>query len=294
MGVTNMKTRLACILCILNQALKTARLVTGDTGIRERILRTIMSRLLEVKWDVSPAQIARSIRAFELIEEVTGIDDPYRDFKRRSNDEALSLLDKALKIVSEAEDPLMTAVKVAIAGNIIDVVTIDEYNLEEKIEEVLRKKPAINNYDKLRRDIMKSNTLLYFSDNAGEIVFDKLLIEEMIRARGKPFEKITFVVKGGPSINDATLEDALYIGVDKLPNIEIRTVSNGSPGTGPDPLSPEVLSWINSHDLVIAKGQGNYEDYSDVKGIYFLLIVKCPVVAEDLGVNVGDIVIRKG
>ncbi len=101
-------------------------------------------------------------------------------------------------------------------------------------------------------------------------------------------------LREGPIVNDATIEDALYIGLDKLPNIEFRKVSSGEPGTGPERSSPEVLSWIRDHDLVISKGQGNYEDLSDVEGVYFLLVAKCPVVAEDLGVRVGDIVIKRG
>jgi uncharacterized protein with ATP-grasp and redox domains len=287
------RLKLDCILCILNQVYKTARLASDKREVLEAILRATMRKLLEVDWNSSPAKLARSIRVYSLIEKFTGVRDPYKDYKKKSNDEALLLLNKARELLTEG-DPLLTAVKIAIAGNIIDPVTVDKYDLEKTIKEIVVKEPAINDYNKLRDDTMNAKTLLYFADNSGEIVFDKLLIEEMIKARGEPFTKITFVVKGGPFANDATVEDALYVGVDKLPNLEIRTVSNGEPGTGPDPSSPEVLSWIESHDLTIAKGQGNYEEFSHIRGMYFLLIVKCPVVAEDLGVNVGDAVIKRG
>ncbi len=289
-----MKLRLDCVICILNQTLKTARLVRADPEMQEKILRTAMERLQGVDWEASPPRLARAIRVVDLIREFTGVGDPYWEYKRRSNDEALNLYGKAEKLIAESDDPLKAAVKVSISGNIIDVVTTSEYDLEEKIMEVLKREPAVDDYDELRRDVMDAETLLFFSDNAGEIVFDKLLIEEMNRVRGKPFRKITFVAKGGPFLNDATLEDAVYVGVNKLPNTEIRTVSNGSLGTGPDPSSSEVLGWINSSDLVIAKGQGNYEEYSHLGGVYFLLIAKCPVVAMDLGVSVGDIIIKKG
>jgi uncharacterized protein with ATP-grasp and redox domains len=284
---------LDCILCILSQVLRTARLASSKADVQEAVLRVAMKRLLEEDWSGSPSELARRTGATGLIRELTGVGDPYRDYKRQSNDEALFMLDRVRRIVSAAGDPLMAAVKIAIAGNIIDPVTVDKYDLEKKIMEVLTGKPAVDDYNKLREDVLNSRTLLYFADNAGEIVFDKLLIEEMNKTRKQPFEKITFVVKGGPFANDATDEDALYVGINELPNIEIKTVSNGEPGTGPDPLSQEVLSWIRSHDLIIAKGQGNYEEYSHIRGIYFLLIVKCPVVARDLGANIGDTIIKK-
>ena len=289
-----MKLRLDCVVCIARQALETARLATSDPRVQEEVLRRVMRRLTEMGWVGTPPQLVRASGVAELIEELTGVDDPYRDLKRASNDEALAVVDEVKSMIASHGDSLRAAVKVAIAGNIIDFVAVKTYDLRATIERVLRQEPAIDDYDKLREDVLSAETLLYFADNAGEIVFDKLLIEEMIRVRGRPFRKISFVVKGGPTANDATIEDALYVGLDKLPNIEFRRVSSGRPGTGPEPSSPEVRSWIKSHDLVISKGQGNYEDLSDVGGVYFLLIAKCPVVAEDLGVKVGDIVIKRG
>jgi uncharacterized protein with ATP-grasp and redox domains len=289
-----MKLRLDCIVCIARQALRAARLATDDPRVQEEVLRRVMRRLTEMGWVGTPPQLVRASGVAELIEELTGVDDPYRDLKRASNDEALAIVDEVKSLIARHEDPLRAAVKVAIAGNIIDFAALDTYDLRATIEKVMKQKPAIDDYSRLREEVLSAETLLYFADNAGEIVFDKLLIEEMIRARGRPFKRISFVVKGGPIINDATIEDALYVGLDKLPNIEFRKVSSGKPGTGPERSSPEVLSWIRSHDLVIAKGQGNYEDLSSVEGVYFLLMAKCPVVAEDLGVKVGDIVIKRG
>jgi len=247
-----------------------------------------------MEWVGTPPQLVRESRIAELIEELTGVDDPYKELKRVSNDEALAMMDEVKSLIASHEDPLRAAVKVAIAGNIIDFAAIETYNLRATIEKVMKQEPAIDNYSRLREEVLSAETLLYFADNAGEIVFDKLLIEEMIRVRGKPFKRISFVVKGGPIINDATIEDALYVGLDKLPNIEFRKVSSGKPGTGPEYSSLEVLSWIRNHDLVISKGQGNYEDLSDIKGVYFLLMAKCLVVAKDIGVKVGDIVIKRG
>ncbi len=287
-----MRLRLDCVVCIIKQALESARLATSDPKTHEVILRETLKRLIMINWNTTPPRLIRASGVIQLINELTGISDPYKDIKMKCNNEALSLTKEVRALIRSSTDPLKTAVKVAIAGNIIDYVTIKKYDLRKTIMKILKQKPAINDYNELRSDVVRADTLLYFADNAGEIVFDKLLIEEMIKTRGKPFKKITFVIKGGPMVNDATIEDALYIGLDKLPNIEFKKVSNGAPNTGPDPSSLEVLSWIKNHDLVVSKGQGNYEDLSSIVGIYFLLIVKCPVVAEDLGVNVGDIIIK--
>jgi len=108
----------------------------------------------------------------------------------------------------------------------------------------------------------------------------------------KRFERIRFVVKGGPIINDATLEDAIYMGLGVLPNVEFLTVSNSEVGTGPKRSSQKVKGWIEEHDLVISKGQGNYESLSEHHGIFFMLIAKCPVIASDLDVDAKDIVLR--
>ncbi|RLG89537.1 MAG: hypothetical protein DRO15_00010 [Thermoprotei archaeon] len=289
-----MKLRLDCVVCIAKQALKAARLATNDPKVQEEVLRRVMHHLTEMEWVGTPSQLVRESRVAELIGELTGVDDPYRDLKRASNDEALAMVVEVKSLIASLEDSLRAAVKVAIAGNITDFAAVEAYDLRATIEKVMKQEPAIDDYSRLRREVLSAETLLYFADNAGEIVFDKLLIEEMIRVKGKPFRRVSFVVKGGPTINDATIEDALYVGLDKLPNIEFRKVSSGKPSTGPELFSPEVLSWIRNHDLVISKGQGNYEDLSDVGGVYFLLMAKCPVVAEDIGVKVGDIVIKRG
>ncbi len=286
-----MKLRLDCIPCLVRQTLKAARLAIDEEEVQERILREALKRLENLEWKGSPAKIARKLNVEEIIEMLTGVNDPYKELKRKSNDEALSLMGYVKELIAKSEDPLFTALKLSIAGNVIDFAALDKFDLRETIEKVLKQELAINYYDEFKKDLMKANTLLFFDDNAGEIVFDKIFIEEMIKARDRPFNKITFVVKGGPRVNDATIEDAYYVGIDKLPNVVIKTVSSGRAETGPEMDSPEVLSWIESHDLVISKGQGNFEDLNEVGGIYFALMVKCPVVAKDLGVKVGDVIL---
>jgi len=122
-------------------------------------------------------------------------------------------------------------------------------------------------------------------DNAGEIVFDRILLEEL------KDKEIKFVVKGGPIINDATVEDAKFAGIEKI--AEIKTVSNGEPGTGPKRNSKKFIDFLKSADVVVSKGQGNYEALSEVNAnIFFLLQVKCQVIADDMGVKVGSPVMK--
>lgn len=285
-----MKLDLECIVCLVRQALKVARLATSDEAVQENILRHTLSKLLNSSWDVSTPRLAHEV--YRIIREVTGVNDPYAEIKKRSNDEALSIYQDIKDTVWRYPDPLEAAVRLAIAGNIIDFAVYDSPNVKSAIDHVLKAKPAINDYPKLREELLTADTLLYFVDNAGEIVFDKVLLETLIRIRGKPFSRLTVVAKGGPIINDATLDDLRYVGFTDLPNVSFKTISNGDPGSGPERDDPEVVEWVREHDVTIAKGQGNYEGLSEIKGIYFLLIVKCPVVARYLGVSTGDVVIK--
>jgi len=135
-----------------------------------------------------------------------------------------------------------------------------------------------------------SENLLFFTDSTGEIVLDKMLAETFLEA--KNFEKIRFVLKGGPIINDATFEDAVYVCLCDLSNVEILMLSNAEAGTGPERSSKTVKRWIKKHDLIISKGHGNYEGLSEHNGLFFMLIAKCPVLTSDLNVEVGDIVLK--
>jgi uncharacterized protein with ATP-grasp and redox domains len=192
--------------------------------------------------------------------------------------------------VETNKDPLITAIRLAIAGNIIDYGALEEFNICQMIKTVLKEKFSIDDYKKFEQKLTYAKELLFFSDNAGELVFDKLLLETILKK--KKLQKIRYVVKGGPIINDATIHDAVYVGLNTLPNVEFLTISNGEPGTGPPRNSQIVKKWIEDHDLVISKGQGNYEGLSEYNNIFFLLIAKCPIIPSDLGVNKFDMVLK--
>jgi len=283
-----MKLNLDCIPCFQRQALQAVRFISDDEKLHERVLREVAKKLLESNWDSTPPELAHQVHS--IVKRITNENDPYKEVKKESNDLVLKIYPELKQKVKKSRDPLRTAVRLAIAGNIIDFGVPQEFNLEDTIREVLKKKFAIDDYKKLKEKLKDAETLLFFVDNAGEIGLDKLLVETFLEA--KKLEKIDFVVKGGPIINDATLEDAVYMGLDRLPNSEFLTISNGEVGTGPARSSQTVKRWIREHDLVISKGQGNYEGLSEHNGLFFMLMVKCPIIASDLGVEVGDIILE--
>jgi hypothetical protein len=291
-----MKMNLDCIPCFQRQALESLRMNTQDEKLQERVLRKVIEALIKTDWTSTPLELANKVH--KIVREETGIEDPYKKLKKKYNDIALNLYPKIKEKINESSDPLNTAIRVAIAGNIIDFgpERKGDLNIEKIIEDVLNREFAIDYYKEFKEKIKKASNLLYFVDNTGEVVFDKLLIETILKFRGKMGIKqnlrVTIVVEGGPVINDATLKDAKYVGMDKIPNVEFRITSNGDFNTGPKLNSKEVGSWIKNHDITIAKGQANYEGLSQFNDIFFLLMAKCRIIASDLRVKEGDIVLK--
>ena len=283
-----MKLNLDCIPCFQKQALQAVRFISDDEKLHQKVLREVTKELLESDWESTPPELAHKVHY--IVKRITNENDPYKDVKKESNDLVLKIYPELKDKVKSSRDPLKTAVRLAIAGNIIDFGVEQEFDLERTIREVLKKQFAIDDYEQLKETLENAETLLFFVDNAGEIGLDKLFVETFLEI--KKLEKINFVVKGGPIINDATLEDAVYMGLDLLPNSEFLVISNGETGTGPDRNSQAIKRWIHEHDLVISKGQGNYEGLSEHNRLFFMLIAKCPIIALDLGVEVGDIILK--
>jgi len=284
-----MRARNNCIPCILKQGLNTVRLISDDPELHRKVLDEIMKRLIGVKLDRTPAD--HSNVAYRVVSELTGVKDPFYELKRKYNRIALGMYDTLKSIVERSEDRLHTAIKLAVAGNIIDLGIAHPFDLEKDIEEILRADFAIDDYGPFRESLAEAEKrppgrILYIGDNAGEIVFDRVLVEEL---RGYD---ITFVVKSGPVINDALMEDALEVGIDGVANV-IETGSDGI-GIPLGEVSEEFMRHFKEADLIIAKGQGNFETLSEVSGnIFFLLKVKCEDVADELGVRFGDIVFAR-
>lgn len=278
-----MKAYLDCYPCFFIQALKTARLVTSDEKVILRILKEVSLYLSQVSFDVTPSEIGLGV--YRIISRITGVKDPYKEVKERCIRQALALYPELKKLIGNSEDRLMTAVRMAIAGNVIDFGTSSPFDLSRDLEAILSQDLALNHFDDFRSTLEKADTILYIADNAGETVFDRLLIEEIS-------QPVIYAVREKPIINDATLEDAVLSGLDKVAKI----ISSGcdSPGNILKFCSSEFLRVYHSAELIISKGQGNYEALSDEKRpVFFLLKAKCPVVARDLGLEEGSIILLK-
>jgi len=282
-----MRIYLDCIPCFIRQALDAARLVTDDEKIHEQVVREVLSLAADLDMSQSPPVIGQQIH--RLIRNLVGQDDPYHKIKRRFNNLALKLYPELRKQILGSDDRLETAIRLAIAGNIIDFgvnASVNESDLNKAISDSLAADFDSRQMQSFQDAIEQAEEILYLADNAGEIVFDRLLIEQL------PYEKVTVVVKGMPVINDATMEDAVVAGLPRI----IEVIDNGSdgPGTILESCSSAFRSRFSIADLAIAKGQGNYETLSDVnKDIFFVLKAKCPVIARDLGCEVGEMILRK-
>lgn len=278
-----MKAYLDCYPCFFIQALKTARLVTSDEKVILQILKDASVYLSQASFDVTPSEIGMGV--YRIIYRRTGVEDPYKEVKERCIQQALSLYPEMKKLIESSEDRLMTAVRLSIAGNVIDFGTNSSFDLNQELETILSQDFAVNHYEEFRRALEKAQNIVYIADNAGETVFDRLLIEEI----NKP---VIYVVREKPIINDATREDARMSGLGNVS--EIMSSGCDAPGNILKFCSDGFLKTYGSADLVISKGQGNYEALSDEeRPIFFLLKVKCPVVARDLGVKEGSIILAE-
>jgi len=281
-----MRTSLDCIPCFIRQALEVARFVTEDTTLHERIVKDTLLAISNLDLTQSPPVMGQKIHRH--LRDLTGQDDPYRDAKDRFNSLALRMLPQLREKVQVAEHPLRMAIRLAIAGNIIDLGVdggIGEDDARRALENAAAQ-PLVGDLDQLEQAVSDAGRVLYLADNAGEIAFDRLLIERLSPG------SVTVAVRGRPVINDATLVDARAVGLHDV----ARVIDNGSdaPGTVLGDCSPAFRSSFEQAELIIAKGQGNYETLSDQKGkVFFLLKVKCPVIASHIGVEVGSNVIKK-
>ncbi|MCP4712145.1 MAG: DUF89 family protein [Planctomycetes bacterium] len=281
-----MKTYFDCIPCFLEQALKVSRFVCDDQKVHEQVLRDVLQACLRLEYHHPPPVMGRYIH--QAIRRLTGIEDPYRDIKDRFNQMALNDYGRLKKIVQDAADPWATAVRLAIAGNIIDFAVkteLTEEKIRQTIDECLQGPLPAKQFQDFRRAVDQADRILYLGDNAGEIVFDRLLLELM------PREKITFAVRGAPVINDATMIDAQTAGLTDL----VEVIDNGSDvaGTVLKMCSAQFNQYFDQADLIISKGQGNYETLSsENKLIFYLLKVKCPVIARDIGFVTGSMVLQ--
>ncbi|MBN1488199.1 MAG: DUF89 family protein [Anaerolineae bacterium] len=278
-----MKTYIGCYPCFLNQALMAMHFAGADEEQQFTIMHRVLVALTEFDATVTPPEVGDRIH--RIIREETQTQDPYKESKRISTQQALDFYPELKKLVKESIAPLDTAIRLAIAGNVIDFAVDHEHDLEQAIDQVLSQPPTINDIEAFQAALREADNLLYLADNAGETVFDRVLIETLD-------VPVTYVVKGGPSLNDATYEDAVAAGLDKIAEI----IDNGldSIGTILDRCSPEFQKRFAEAPVIISKGQSNYESVPSESRVFYLLKAKCPIIGQDIGVPQGSIVMKQG
>ncbi|HSA78546.1 MAG TPA: ARMT1-like domain-containing protein [Nitrospirota bacterium] len=278
------KTELECLPCFFGQITRTLNYagVNGDRG--RSILRKAEKIIARASLDEIPARTTTLIH--RILREETGV-DPYKQVKDSYNRIALDRLTRLRRMAAEMPDRLEGSVRIAIAGNVIDFGIYESFDLDRSLSESFHLPLSLFDYHNFAQAAASARRILFLCDNAGEIVFDRVLIETL-RDRGK---EVTAAVKGSPVINDATLDDASAAGLAECAVV----IDNGNDGIGTllEACSQQFMDAYRSADLIISKGQANYETLVQEKDArtFFLFKVKCPVVARVLNRENGDIVL---
>lgn len=277
-----MKTFLECIPCFMQQALRTGKIATSDEKVIKKILDATGHLIEDIPLSHTPPETGNLV--YDLIAKISGNPDPYKEKKAENMARTKRLQPIINQILESSEDRLLTAIKIAIAGNVIDLGVFESVDIEKMIHENIALTPVIYHFEEFKKELQKVDEILYLADNSSELFFDKFLIKEL----GK---KVLLAVKEKPVINDATIAEANYFQMDEVAEI----ISSGStaPGTVLKLCNDEFKKKFYNSKFIISKGQGNFEALSEVDApIFFLLKAKCPVIARDIGVSKGSTILK--
>ncbi len=277
-----------CIPCFIRQAHETVCRVTTDPSVQWQVVRRVCDLAAGVSPDICPPQFAEMV--YDAIAHVTGNPDPFVAAKQRANDIALSLVPRFKAILGTTTDPLLAAIKFAIAGNSMDLGVVREYGDVGALADSMLAAPlGVDDYASFVDSLRRAEHVVVVGDNNGELVFDRLLIAEMRRLRSCRY---TYVVRGRPVINDVTLSDAMSVGMGEV--AALMDTGSGAPALVLSDSSPEAVRCFMDASMVVCKGQGNYEALSDApRDVFFLLVVKCGVVSRHVGAPVGVAVVKQ-
>lgn len=283
-----------CIPCILTMSITSMRLLPLD----ESRVQQLYCKILEIPslrgqcWDITSPEVIELV--MQLIVSATGSPDPFHNLKATQNKSIMGIDSFLRQILDEASDPLHTAVKLAILGNTIDLMMGDRpTDIENSIREKLKSSIPEKAYANFREDLKKSKSLVYFGDNAGEIVFDKLLIE-VIKERYDM--DVVFIVRSVPTLNDAILNEARSVGIDEIATIVENGIDGPCPGTVLARCSEEVKKLVERSDMIVSKGGGNFDSLGEEKGdirekTTFMLLSKCHPYCDFFGVELHQPII---
>jgi damage-control phosphatase, subfamily I len=276
------------MICCQRIALEAARQVTNDESALRAVVLGTMEVLKAIPRGIDTFLIA--LKVMEIIEEVTGNSDPYKDFKKRSNQMGERLFPIVSEIVEKTPDPLLAACKAAVMGNLMDVIGGPSPEFADNAESLFEKPFAVDHFNEFRSVLEKAHKMVCLADNAGEVFFDRIFIQKV----NIPTD---YFVKGFPFLNDAEYEDAVLAQIDQV--ARIKTVPLLRPVRMDQKYVHEMysdfLDAAQKADLIVIKGQANYELFMPlIKGVFYLFVHKCPVIAQTEGANIGDAVfIRK-
>ncbi len=282
-----MRTEHECLECALKAFIRNINSYEIPLHRKDSAMRDFFRQLADFDFEKSPPELGRVLhkKVQELINS-----DPYKNEKKHYNEQLLIRYGDFKKQVKDSDDPFRTALMFALSGNIIDFGMQESFDLEKLLERLEWLDITIDHSEELRKEIKNSESILYLGDNSGEIVFDKLFIETIKELFGE--KRIWFAVRGGPIINDVTFEDALYVKM----NLAAEIISNGydAPGTILHLSSREFLNVYNKANLIISKGQGNFESLSGQnQNIFFLLMAKCRVVAKYFNAEISNLIVSR-
>lgn len=260
-----------------------------SAGQQEQVIGAVRQKIASFPTDHPPVEMAADIH--ELVRSLARADDPYASIKRESNEVCRSCLPLLHENLACSLDPFATAIKLAIAGNVIDfgayaVKPLSKRAVRQTVKDVVSQPLSGDSPDGLAAAADEATTILFIGDNAGECFFDRFLLERL------PTHKLTYAVRGGPVLNDATLDDARAAGIEDV--CPVIDTGDKSPGVVFNRCSPAFREAFEASDVVIAKGQGNYESLSGRtdRAYVFITKVKCDVIAADIGFPTGSNVVR--
>ncbi|KNZ40758.1 damage-control phosphatase ARMT1 family protein [Acetobacterium bakii] len=280
-----MKIFLDCLPCMLRQVNEAAGMATENEAIHQKIMDEAIATLSKYRdYSCVPEMCGAMHR---IVKVHSGIDDPYGEIKNHDISESLKLEPTIRHFASQDLDLLLGVLKVSATGNIMDSGVYNNLEIESCLKEEVEKPFAICELDLFKKDLQNAKLILMIGDNAGEVVFDKLLAEYLARNY-----HVIYAVRGAAIINDAVMEDALKTGINDY--AQIISMGCDTPGAVLDLCSQVFIDIFNQADIVISKGQGNFEALSDQqREIYFLLKAKCHHIAKTLDVEVNDYVFKK-
>ena len=281
-----MKATTECIPCYLKQAHSAITAIISDEAKVDRLMKRIVPYLSETNLQLTPAENSTVI--LKEVNKLLNTDDPFYRQKCQCNRVALQWEGELHSYMERSPDRLKTAIKLSVVGNVIDLGIKEKVDIKASFEAIFAEGFVLDDSDHLIDLVQGRNKkVLFIGDNAGEIVFDKVLVRELLRCENE----VVYVVKGGPILNDALMEDVREVGMDRL----CRVIDTGSNWVGvvEQHSSPEFMKAYHEADIIVSKGQGNYETLTEMdREVFHILKAKCDVVARALGVRRGEMVCK--